>query len=160
MTATDSLFKDAVPRLLAELFHGASPEAGGVFNPGDPGLLRQLDSIDAAVASKPPAPGRPTIAAHVDHVRYSLELLNRWAGGEADPWADSDWDASWRRNEVTDVQWALLRKQLHEAATSWQSALAARTSWDELSATGAVANAMHTAYHIGAIRQIFALVSR
>src|SRR5688572_18467614 len=36
-----------------------------VLNPGDVGLVRQLESIDAAAASARPMPGRTTVAAHV-----------------------------------------------------------------------------------------------
>jgi hypothetical protein len=31
--------------------------------------------------------GKTTIAAHVDHLHFGLALLNRWAVGEANPWA-------------------------------------------------------------------------
>ena len=35
-------------------------------------------------------------------------------------------------------------------------AAATRATWDDLSAAGALASAAHTAYHLGAIRQILA----
>jgi hypothetical protein len=92
----------------------------------------------------------------LDHVLYGLTLLNRWAGGEANPWATADWEASWRRGTVTSDEWQVLRDSLRQAAASWKNAVTARSEWDDLSAAGALASAAHTAYHLGAIRQIVA----
>src|SRR5689334_21272509 len=61
-----------------------------VLNPGNSGLLCQIDTISAAVASTRPMPGRTTIAAHVDHVLSCLNLISRWAQGEENPWAGAD----------------------------------------------------------------------
>ena len=155
MNSSDAVFQRSLDRLLIEIFDGP-PGEGYLLNPGDPGLLRQLETIDARVASARPMPGRTTIAAHVDHVHYGLTLLNRWAAGEANPWADADWDASWQRGVVNDEQWRKLRDDLRREAHSWRAAAGSRTEWDDLTATGALASAAHTAYHLGAIRQILA----
>ena len=149
-------FKDALSNLLIEIFNGP-PEGGAyILNPGDPGLLRQLDRLDAKAASTRPMPGATTIAAHADHVHYGLSLLNRWAAGEENPWATADWDASWKRTTVTDAEWKSLRDKLREAATTWREAVSKRTDWNDLAAAGALGSAAHTAYHLGAIRQIIA----
>ena len=67
--------------LFGELVEGVRTTEAYVLNQGDPGLLRSLDTLDAAAASRVNA-GGSSIAAHVDHVRYGLSLLNRWAAGE------------------------------------------------------------------------------
>jgi hypothetical protein len=46
--------------------------------------------------------------------------------------------------------------RLRSAAHQWQQAVPQRAEWDEVSAAGALASAAHTAYHLGAIRQILA----
>ena len=153
---TDSVFQRALTTLLTEILDGPPGHEAFVLNPGDAGLLGQLDTIPAAVASTRPMPGRTTIAAHVEHVLYGLQLLIRWAQGEENPWADADWEASWQRNSLTQEQWDRTRAALREASATWQKAVAARTVWDEISAAGAMASAAHTAYHLGAIRQILA----
>lgn len=153
---SDHIFHAALRTILREVFDGSSKDEGYLLNPGDPGLLTQLDSIDAATASSRPMPGRTTIAAHVDHVHYGLSLLNRWADGEANPWATADWDASWQRGQVTDEEWAALRSRLREAAAHWQAAVGRIDHWTHLTACGALASAAHTAYHLGAIRQVLA----
>jgi hypothetical protein len=154
--STDSIFQRALSNLLTEIFDGPPGQEAYVLNPGDPGLLRQLDTIDAAAASRRPMPGKTTIAAHADHVHFGLTLLNRWAAGEANPWEGADWNASWQRTAVNDEQWRELRERLRHEAGKWRQAAAMRTSWDDLTAAGALSSAAHTAYHLGAIRQILA----
>jgi hypothetical protein len=78
---SDHIFHTALQTILREIFDGSTKREGYLLNPGDPGLLTQLDSITAAAASSRSMPGRTTIAAHVDHVHYGLSLLNRWADG-------------------------------------------------------------------------------
>ncbi len=156
MNTSDAVFQRALSKLLIEIFDGPPGNEAYVLNPGDPGLLRQLDSIPADAASTRPMPGKTTIAAHVDHVCFGLALLNRWTGGEANPWAGANWDASWRRTTVSGDQWRTLRDELRRQAEAWRKHVAARTDWDDLPAAGALSSAAHTAYHLGAIRQILA----
>jgi hypothetical protein len=160
MSTTDSVFQRALSTLLTEIFDGPPGNEAYLLNPGDPGLLRQLDSIDAAAASARPMPGKTTIAAHVDHVHYGFTLLNRWAAGEANPFAGADWEASWRRTTVNPEAWRRLRDELRRQAEAWRKHVAARTDWDDLAAAGAMSSAAHTAYHLGAIRQILAALAK
>jgi hypothetical protein len=156
MNPSDCIFQRALSTLLVEIFQGPPGNEAFLLNPGDPGLLRQLDSIDAAAASARPMPGKTTIASHVDHVCYGFSLLNRWAAGDANPWAGADWEASWKRTNVNDEEWRTLRAELRRQAETWQQHAAGRTDWSDLTAAGALASAAHTAYHFGAIRQILA----
>lgn len=79
MNTANATFQRALSKLLIEIFNGPSGEEAYILNPGDPGLLRQLSLIDAGAASIRPMRGKTTIAAHADHVRCGLALLNRWA---------------------------------------------------------------------------------
>ncbi len=156
MNTTDSIFQRALSNMLTEIFDGPPGQEAYLLNPGDPGLLRQLDTIGASAASKRPTPGQTTIAAHVDHVRFGLSILNRWAEGEPNPWAGTDSNASWQCTTVTDDQWRALRDGLRHEADKWRKVVATRTSWDGMGAAAALSTAAHTAYHFGAIRQILA----
>jgi hypothetical protein len=150
----DTIFQRAVTKLLAEIFEGPSGEEAYILNPGDPGLLGELESISASTASGLPVKGKSTIAAHTDHVHYGLSLLTRWAAGEANPWADADWNASWRRTTVSEEQWRTLRDNLRRQAEAWRKSASAFSAWDDITAAGAISSVAHTAYHLGAIRQI------
>lgn len=156
MSAVDNTFQCALAKQLTEIFEGPPGNEAYLLNPGDPGLLRQLDSIDAHTASTRNVPGKTTIAAHVDHVHYGLTLLNRWANGEANPWADADWEASWQRGVVSEIEWQSLRDALRREFDSWRNVVQKRNDWNDTTAAGALASAAHTAYHLGAIRQILA----
>lgn len=156
MTTTDSVFQRALSNMLTEIFDGPPGKEAYVLNPGDPGLLRQLDAIDAGAASQQPMSGKPPIAAHVDHVLFGLSMLNRWAAGEANPWAGADWNASWQRTSVTDDEWRALRDGLRQHSERWRRVVAERPNWDDMAAAAALSTAAHTAYHLGAVRQVLA----
>ena len=140
--------------LFGELVDG-SPKAGGyMLNGGDAGLLGSLEKLPAAAASATTRTGS-SIAAHVDHVRYGLSLLNRWSAGERpDPFASADWSASWRRTKVSDAEWRLLRDGLRDEASRWKGVLRTprEIAGDDLN--GFIGSIAHLAYHLGAIRQI------
>jgi hypothetical protein len=148
--------KDISPvmaRLFSELVDGV--DAGGAFilNTGDAGLLRSLDRIPAADASRSVNDGA-TIAAHVQHLRYGLSLMNRWAGEGGNPFANAKWDEAWKVSAVDDAAWAEIRDGLRTEAQRWSQALKSPRDVAEVELTGMVASVAHLAYHLGAIRQI------
>jgi hypothetical protein len=140
--------------LFGELIDGPSPDASYMLNGGDPGLLRSLDQLSAESASKLSPAGGASIAAHVDHLCYGLDLMLRWTEGEADPWTGADWAAIWRRTTVNDQEWKALRDRLREVARRWQDELRKLREMSPLELNGVIATIPHLAYHFGAIRQI------
>jgi hypothetical protein len=90
----------------------------------------------------------------VDHLRYGLELMNRWASGEHDPFTGANYSASWQRQVVSDAEWDARRRALAEQVRSWQDALRQPRDLDATALTGVLASVVHLAYHLGAIRQI------
>lgn len=143
----------ALSDLLAEVLDGARPGEAWLLNGGDAGMLRSLDRLSAAAASAPGPAGGASIVAHVDHVRYGLELLNRWSRGE-DAFGDADYTASWRRGSVTEAEWRALRSALRREAGEWQGAVRGLGELGRVELTGVLASVAHLAYHLGAIRQI------
>src|SRR5215472_8286723 len=117
-------FSDTLSTLMGELVRGSPDPRNGTYmlNRGDRGLVDSLDKLSASAASAPNA-GGPSIAAHVDHLRYGLEMLNRWARGEPTPWKEMDWTASWKKTSVSDAEWRALRDDLCQEADAWIVAL-------------------------------------
>jgi hypothetical protein len=146
--------ESALVNILNELLDGA-PETGAyVLNAGDIGLLRAIDRISAIDASLIPEGANASVAAHVDHLRYGLSLLNRWTHGEQ-PFADANWTASWERLHVSPEEWEDLRAALRIEAYAWRDALSRQTgNLNEQEQNGVVGSVVHLAYHLGAIRQI------
>jgi hypothetical protein len=139
--------------LLDELLDGSNEDSGWALNPKDPGLIRSIANLSAADASVIPEGGSSSIAAHVDHLRYGLNLLTRWSQGES-PFADADWSQSWQRTTVSQPEWAALRADLKAEARRWQGVVRHPREYTEDELTGYFASAVHLAYHLGAIRQI------
>lgn len=139
--------------LLTELVNGAAKDNAWILNPEDPGLLKSLDKLSAADASRTGPEGGAPIAAHVDHLRYGLGLLNRWTPGE-NPFADADYTASWRRVSVSEGEWRTLRDDLREETQKWILAVQQPRTLTQTELTGLLASVAHLAYHVGAIRQI------
>jgi hypothetical protein len=139
--------------LFSELVNGAPSVGPYMLNHDDPGLLRSLDALSASAASAATG-GGSSIAAHVDHVRYGLALTNRWASGEQDPWKDADWTASWRKQRVSDAEWAALRAALRDEAVGLLEAMRTPREMSEFELNNVIGIIAHLAYHLGAIRQI------
>ena len=138
--------------LLAELVQGAAKDGGYMLNPGDEGLLRSLEKLSASEASAL-TPTGSSIAAHVDHVRYGLSLMNLWSQGE-EPFGTADWSLSWRRTAVSDPEWRQRMSELRDEAARWLDAVRQPREVDEIELNGMIASIAHMAYHLGAIRQI------
>jgi hypothetical protein len=84
-------------------------------------------------------------------------MLNDYIDGN---WPDKvDWQGSWKRKSVNDAEWALLRQQLHDDYRNLIAHLNSITDWDNDNRLGgALGIIVHTAYHLGAIRQIIRVV--
>jgi hypothetical protein len=156
MNPTDSIFQRAVSKLLTEIFDGPPGQEAYIVNPGDPGLLRQLDTISAATASLQPISGKSSVAAHVHHLHFGLSILTRWLAGEENPWAGADWNESWQQSSVGENEWRSLLQDLRKEADRWRKAVDSLAEWDDTKASAALSTIAHTAYHLGALRQILA----
>jgi hypothetical protein len=142
--------------LFSELVNGA-PTGGGAFvlNSGDAGLLASLDKLAAADASRSVHHGA-TIAAHAQHVRYGLSLMNRWATDGGNPFADAKWDEAWKTSVVDESEWREIRGGLRDEARTWLRALGSPREVTTVELSGMIASIAHLAYHLGAMRQIAA----
>ena len=139
--------------LFAELTAGAHAGEAFILNSGDAGLLASLDKLTAREASRSANEGA-TIAAHAQHLRYGISLMNRWAREGGNPFADARWDEAWKISAVGDTQWADIRQGLRDEVGRWREALASPREVSGVELCGLVGSVAHLAYHLGAIRQI------
>jgi hypothetical protein len=141
-------------RLFSELVDGAD-RSGGAFmlNSGDAGLLRSLDTLSPAAASRS-VNGGATIAAHARHLQIDLSLMNRWAAQGGDPFADPQSTEAWKTTVVDAREWDEIRDALRKEAQQWTQTLASPRDVSEAELAGMIASIAHLAYHLGAIRQI------
>ena len=140
--------------LFSELVDGARDRGNAfILNTGDAGLLKSLDKLSAAEASRSVNEGA-TIAAHAQHVRYGLSLMNRWGREGGNPFADARWDEAWKVSTVEDGAWAEIRSGLRDETQRWLEVLRSPREVMDIELTGMIASIAHLAYHLGAIRQI------
>lgn len=153
-TDLPTLVSQSLRTLLSETMFRADDRGGYILNRGEPGLVETLKSLSAQQVSTPPRPGGKPIVAHANHVQFGLELMSRAVAGDERAFDGADWDAAWRLVRVDDVEWAELLRRLETTAQQVLDAAPKITNWNELMLTGVFASAAHTAYHLGAIRQM------
>ena len=151
MNTTDT--SQTLGRLFSELVDGTTGGGAFILNSGDVGLLRSLDKLSAADASKSTNEGA-TIAAHAQHVRYGVSLMNRWADEGGNPFADAKWDEAWKMSSVDDATWREIRTGLGDETHRWLEVLQAPRDVSGIELAGIIGSIAHLAYHLGAIRQI------
>jgi hypothetical protein len=124
----------------------------GIYLDKGTSLFETLAGIDAAQASIPVGGRCASLAAQVAHVTFYLEVLERYI--LAQDVGSVDWGEIWLTVEaVTPEEWGLLQEQLKG---TYQRVLGMLRSLDwqsENSIGGALAIVVHTAYHLGEIRQ-------
>jgi hypothetical protein len=140
--------------LFAELVDGVTSKQGGfMLNTGDAGMLASLDKLSPEDASHSANAGA-TIAAHAQHVRYGLSLMNQWGAEGGNPFANAKWDEAWKITSVDAAQWEEIRKGLRGETGRWLEVLRTPRQVAGIEFTGLVSSIGHVAYHLGAIRQI------
>jgi len=141
-------------QLFSELADGAA-EGGSAYilNSGDAGLLHSLEKVPAAGASLA-VNGGATLAAHAQHLRFGLSLMNRWATDGGNPFADATWDEAWKVSDVSEPQWEEIRRGLQDESHRWLSTLGSPRDVTVTELMGMIASIAHVAYHLGAVRQI------
>ncbi len=139
--------------LFEEIFQGTPPGADGTwFVQGDEALDVTLDSLTFEEASTAPTAQANSIAAHVIHMTYYLELANDGLRGRE---RQGDWPGSWMVQTVDAQRWVAVKEALRHQRESMRSILAEHSFENAEDLTHAIANIAHAAYHLGAIRQLY-----
>ena len=130
----------------------------GIFLDEGTSLFETLETITAEEASIPVGGKCATLAAQVAHVNFYLEVLEDYILKKDR--GKVDWGDIWRRvNEVSPEEWTAYQEQLKETYRRFISMLQSVEDWsDERPFGGALAIAVHTAYHLGEIRQAMCVV--
>ena len=154
-TIVEEDFTGSLFTLLKETFEGPPPKTASAYLDQGGGLFQTVENVTAEDASRAVKPGAPTIAAHCAHARFYVSVLHRYMQG---PLEDVDWKQSWLVQTVSPAEWEALREELREAYTSLTEALRSVEGWGERPVGAALAIVAHTAYHLGAVRQLVRMV--
>jgi len=124
----------------------------GIYLDKGTSLFETLAPVTAAEASQAISAHCASVAAQVFHVCYYLDVLS--AHMRQQPPAAVDWAASWRVTTVSAEEWDDLRQHLRDTYQQVRELFQSRQDWsDDDDIGGALAIVVHTAYHLGEIRQ-------
>jgi len=142
-------FTQGLSILFKETFEGMPTSEEQVYLARDAGIFATLGAIDAARASA--EINSNTIAAHSEHARFYLELLDNYLNKD---FRVLDFKQSWRIKFVTENEWDELRENMSVIYRKVGETLQKNEEWQLDTITVAMGIVAHTAYHLGAIRQM------
>jgi len=149
--STDGLVGHLVAAL-NEAFDG--PAADSLyFADKQGGLVPSLDGLSAAEASKPV--GENSVAGQVAHVVFCLRYF---AGAVRGSPPQADWSQCWTPSTVDAAGWDKLKAELRAAQAETREAVAKHAADSKVAAAAAVGAVAHTAYHLGAVRKMLAVL--
>lgn len=150
---------EIVTREINDLLDETFESVKGQYLDPETSLFETLATVTAEEASQPVSDTCASIAAQVEHVRYYLEVLQRYMRGEEPD--DVDWSMAWQIREVTADEWAASIDRLRDEYRNVRALIDTYDDWlgeDQLS--GALSILVHSAYHLGEIRQALCTVRR
>jgi hypothetical protein len=124
----------------------------GIYLDNGTSLFETLETVSAQEASIPVGGKCASLAAQVAHVTFYIESFERYAlQGDNSP---RDWGLIWRTVEkVTSEEWEQYKRKLKDAYLRMDKLFHENPTWNEDSIGGALSIVVHTAYHLGEIRQ-------
>ncbi len=149
LAADPKPFAESIAYLLRESFEGSPEGLPSVYLDRGVGFFGTLDSVAAGAASKEFY--GTTIAAQTEHAKFYLDRLCEFMSGRNDK---VNWEDSWLIETVNEAEWDALRSSVKAAYENTLRCLASVEEWNERTLGMAVGMLAHTAYHLGAIRQI------
>jgi hypothetical protein len=125
----------------------------GIYLDRGTSLLETLAGITHEQASRPIGAGCAALAAQVAHITFYMEVLERYiVAGDT---SKADWGEVWRTvSVVTAEEWDVLRSDLERTYRRVAGALRDTATWaSDPHLAGALAITVHSASHLGEIRQ-------
>lgn len=146
----------SIVQLLTEAYSGPPDprETWFVDNEPDSGIFGLLDTISAAEASYSVDGSQEvgsTIAAQVEHLRWSLANASGALRGQ--PY-NSNWGKSWKLISADAGRWDQLRGALRAEFETLRSALLEQDDLPGVYLNGVLALIPHAAFHLGIMRQM------
>lgn len=141
-------FRSVLLALLDETFDNTH----GIYLDKDTSLFWTLETVSAQDASIPVGGKCASLAAQVTHVIFYLEVLERYVVHNDS--SRVDWGEIWRTVEkITPEEWNALKAKLEATYRRIEKLFHENEVWNEDSMGGVLAMVVHSAYHLGEIRQ-------
>lgn len=124
----------------------------GIYLDKGTSLFETLATITYEEASRPVSPTCATLAAQVAHIRYYMDVLEGYTRKTLTE--KPDWDEIWQTvSVVTEEEWQQSIAALRTAYERIVKMIEAQDWEDEEQVSGPISILLHTAYHLGEIRQ-------
>lgn len=135
--------------LLRETFEGSPEGAPSAYLDRGASVFSTINEMSAVQASREVF--GTTTCAQLEHAKFYLDRMCEYLNGSTE---QINWEQSWLIETVNDDEWAALREGCRRSYENTLRCLAAIEDWSEDRVGMAMAMVAHTAYHLGAIRQI------
>ncbi len=147
-----SIEQDFTNNLFALMEETFESKHHGIYLDNGTSLFETLETVSAQEASIPVGGKCASLAAQVAHVIFYIESFERFAlQGDNSP---RDWGGIWRTVEkVTPAEWDEYKRKLNDAYLRMDKLFHENPTWNEDNIGGALSIVVHTAYHLGEIRQ-------
>lgn len=115
-------------------------------------LFETLATVNAEQASQSMGGNCATIAAHVEHMAFYLDLIPKFAQNDH---LEVEWGEIWARvSTVTPEEWQTTQQKLKASYQAIREFTSQQDSWASPRVLGGVMGMlMHNAYHLGEIRR-------
>lgn len=135
--------------VLRETFEGSPEGQGSAYLDRGVGVFATLEKLSAEDVSR--EIGSTTIAAQTEHAKFYLDRIAEFMNGRTEK---VNWEQSWLIETVSEIEWNHLREGMKKSYENVLRTFAGIETWNEDNIGDAVAIIAHTAYHLGAIRQL------
>lgn len=155
-TIQSKLFVNNILTFFTETFEG-TPEFPTAYLDTNVSFFDACQDISAAQASTPITKEGMTLAAHIEHTRFYMALLLQHMHGHATK--DVNWDETWQQQTVSEDAWHTLKSDLETSYQEVKTHIQNVSAWEDIEIGDALAIVVHSAYHLGAIRQIMKVLA-
>lgn len=145
---TRDVFLKEVLFILRETFEGSTTNSTAYLD-HTASFFSTIDSLSAEQASA--YFNETTIAAHTEHAKFYLDRICEFMRGREEK---VNWEQSWLIETVSDEEWNNLREAVKKSYENVLQTFAGIEDWNNDNAGDSIAIIAHSAYHLGAIRQM------
>jgi hypothetical protein len=159
---TQQIALERYTSVLHDLFDETFEKVSGIYLDANTSLFETLDTISAEEASIPVSASCGTLAAQTEHIRFYLDVMETWMlDSERSP-ITLDWGEIWRTvSAVTPAEWTASKARLRASYERIIGRLNSRETWEGENDIGIpLTFIVHTAYHLGEIRQALCTIKR
>ena len=150
---TKSISQENYTNNIFAVFEETFDKHHGVYLDKGTSLFETLDTISSEEASRPVSSHCASLAAQVTHVIFYMEVLEKVIRHQEV--GKVDWGDIWQRVEAVTVdEWVTVKQQLKDTYQRISALVHGIDNWDDDDQVGGIiAIVVHTAYHLGEIRQ-------